>query len=268
MTMRKLLPLLMFPILGACTVETTDSDPVVQERGTLGKADLVGSCGLPNGKDFCGTKGTGNCWCDEACTDFGDCCSDAAELCGIAPPPPQGDQCGGLLGLQCADNEFCHYAPEHMCGAADHLGECAERPEACILLFDPVCGCDGETYSNSCFAASAGTSVLHEGECAEPEPECAEVMCALFCEHGFETDEKGCEICKCAEPEPEPTQCVAAGCSGELCVGPEDPPFSICIWQPWYECLAHTQCGAFGPQESCGWEPTPAYTACLESHGM
>jgi eight-cysteine-cluster-containing protein len=265
----RLLTLLVLPLFGACATPTDANDIVDSEaRGELGKADVVGSCATPSGKTFCGRKGTGNCWCDDACTDYGDCCSDAGELCGIEPPPPQGDACGGFLGLQCDDDEFCFYPPEHMCGAADHLGECATTPEACILLFDPVCGCDGETYSNSCFAAMAGTSVLHAGECAEPEPECPPVFCTLFCEHGFVKGDDGCDVCECAEPEPEPGACKVAGCSAELCVAPEGPDFSICIFEPWYECLAHTQCGTFGPEGSCGWEPTPAYVACLESHGM
>lgn len=38
-------------------------------------------------------------------------------------------------------------------------------PVVCILIFEPVCGEDGKTYSNSCFASAAGVKVKFKGEC-------------------------------------------------------------------------------------------------------
>lgn len=48
-----------------------------------------------------------------------------------------------------------------------HLAPKNEEPVACIQLFDPVCGVDGKTYSNSCFAGLAKVDVAHKGECKE-----------------------------------------------------------------------------------------------------
>ncbi len=36
---------------------------------------------------------------------------------------------------------------------------------ACIMVYKPVCGCNDQTYGNSCEAANAGVKTWVEGEC-------------------------------------------------------------------------------------------------------
>lgn len=74
------------------------------------------------------------------------------------------------LGSLCSDddcrwNEYCDKA----IGRCDGFGTCEQKPlfSKCFqYLADPVCGCDGVTYGNACFAKHAGVSVRYEGRCA------------------------------------------------------------------------------------------------------
>jgi hypothetical protein len=62
---------------------------------------------------------------------------------------------------QCGRHQYCS-KPTADCGGN---GTCQPRPQVCYELYLPVCGCNGKTYSNSCFAAMAGVNVLHNGAC-------------------------------------------------------------------------------------------------------
>jgi hypothetical protein len=120
-------------------------------------------------------------------------CMDCDDLdASVHPGAPEicdkkDNDCNGQVdesGCECFSNSDC--GPENYCSkpkeSCDGKGTCAVRPDACIEIYQPVCGCDDRTYGNACEAAAAGVNVVHDGACIEPE--CGECTSDADCSAG------------------------------------------------------------------------------------
>jgi len=85
----------------------------------------------------------------------------------ISTDPPGACVVGGG---DCAAGSFCRL--EHGTCLAEpdvYTGMCEVKSDKCVEIYDPVCGCDGRTYDNSCFADTHGVSISRLGECTDPD---------------------------------------------------------------------------------------------------
>ena len=71
--------------------------------------------------------------------------------------------CGGSAGGVCALGEFCKRESGNCTPSA--AGVCTPIPATCPTTVLPVCGCDGTTYSNSCFADAAAVTMSAANAC-------------------------------------------------------------------------------------------------------
>lgn len=105
-----------------------------------------------------------------ACTNGQDASAgDESEI--LSGGARAGEACGSRGFPECAQGLVCIYDEAAQCGATDRPGTCLDpRVVACSHDDDPVCGCDGKTYTNPCRANVSGASVKSKGECPETKP--------------------------------------------------------------------------------------------------
>jgi hypothetical protein len=135
------------------------------EPNTCGYADQLGKCRdkpsacplalvcLPT----CGCDGQTYCNACEAAMA-------GTDVMGDGPCDATGQLCGARGVGDCPEGYYCDYRDDS-CGAADIPGTCQKRPQVCTTQYDPVCGCNGQTYSNACVAHASGTDVAYQGAC-------------------------------------------------------------------------------------------------------
>lgn len=72
------------------------------------------------------------------------------------------------LGIELVASEFYTKVPSGSGGSCNDPAPLPPPGDFCPMIWDPVCGCNGITYSNECVLQNAQVRLAHVGECSVP----------------------------------------------------------------------------------------------------
>jgi Somatomedin B domain len=256
---RFVLPFLFaLPVLGCSSSDDGSTDPSGgagtagdARRVSLGKADTGGHCKTQS-KSYCGGKSNSKCWCDAACVDYGDCCSDYQNACGSS----SGAECNATS--DCPSGQYCE--AQNDCASP---GVCKPKPNVmCTEVVTQYCSCEGETKTSP--TGCIFDRFDHKGAC-DPAPKSCGGFAGLPCAGGelcVDNPNDGCD--PNAGGADCPGICVAKQMCGGI-AGIQCPSGQDCVDDPSDGC--DPAAGGADCSGMCVPAAAPAPNSCVDHCG-
>ncbi|XP_033641761.1 prestalk protein-like isoform X2 [Asterias rubens] len=218
-----------------------------------------------------------SCQHDGNCTETQKCCTNG---CGhqcvqaVLPEQDEGTKMGdcpipdrdviGLCLEECSvdrdcsgDLKCCSNGCGHQCIEAVqerpviHAGDCPLIDDGVFGVCSESCHHDGNcTETQKCCSNGCGHSCM---EVVQPVV-CAEIMCAIYCEFGYQQTQDGCDTCSCLEDtDPDLSGCPIVNAD----------VFGLCV----EDCRIHSDCNEFHIccPNGCGHQcMVPSNVVCAE----